>query len=534
MGKMSARLESRPLLPSSITADAHSIRIKMNLKTTLFLFAFILVCLASGTADAQSPSRKIKIVTPIEIDAPLVNPDQGWGLWAGPRYFTGKPMSFEDNTSAFGDDAPLFSWILIDWMWSDLEPQEGKYEWKELDRILDYWSARGKQVYLRVWVTDDSGWDGAPGNEVCPEWLWKGGAKFHEYKGEGNSRKREPDYADESYTRVYLPKLKNFLQALAAKYDGPESAVSMWGVMGFGNWGEWHTLWSHYPWPDREMKRATLSKIVNLYAKTFRKPKIVAFVYDSDQAEVKTLDEFLYRQALDVAVSKGFGMARHGFIDGLSLVDRLAMEKYWRQTPIFGEGDWSYRAMRKDNSHGTFQENEELFAEWHVNWGHFYTDAESYKREAQEDRATLEQGLKANGLGYRLLPVSASWPEELPAGNLLLLRTTWVNRNAGRCFVRYPLRIYLTDAHGSVKFSGQDGAFDETTWVKGETYPVTSIVSIPRNLPPGEYDVRIALTDEKQTPRIRLGIAGEDGTLRYKLGTIRIVPTDVPEGTKTW
>jgi hypothetical protein len=496
-----------------------------------FLLNLVAVAAASFLVlpcQGQSDPRTIKTVVPVEINAPLVNPDQGWGLWAGPRYFTGKPMSYEDNTSAFGDDAPLFSWILVDWMWSDLEPQEEKYDWAELDRILAYWSSRGKQVYLRVWITDDSGWDGAPGNEVCPEWLWKDGARFHEYKGEGNSRKREPDYADESYERVYLPKAKRFLQAVADKYDRPASAVSTWGVMGFGNWGEWHTLWSHYPWPNREVKRATLARIIDMYAQTFHKQKIIAFVYDSDQDEVKTLDEFLYRQALDVAVSRGFGMARHGFIDGLGLVDREAMEKYWRQAPIFGEGDWSYTAMRKDHSHGTFAENEAVFAEWHVNWGHFYTDAASYKMEMRDDRATLEEGLKVGGLGYRLLPVSASWPEALPAGNLLLVRSTWVNRNSGRCFIRYPLRFYLTDASGKVKYSAEDPSFDETSWVKGETYPVTSIFAIPRDLPPGYYDIRIALTDNKQNPRIHLAIEGDDGAMRYKLGTIRIMPTNVP------
>jgi len=467
-------------------------------------------------------------VTPIEIDAPLVNPDQGWGLWAGPRYFTGKRMSFEDNTSAFGDDAPLFNWILVDWMWSDLEPEEGKYDWRELDRILSYWSARGKQVYLRVWITDDSGWDGSPGNEVCPEWLWKDGAKFHEYKGEGNSRKLEPDYADPTYGQIYLPKAKRFLQALAAKYDGPESAVNTWGVMGFGNWGEWHTLWSHYPWPSREVKRATLTKIIDMYAETFQKEKIIAFVYDSDRTEVRTLDEFLYRQALDVAVAKGFGMARHGFIDGLGLVDRLAMEKYWRQTPIFAEGNWSYHSIREDRSHGTFAENEQVFTEWHANWGHFYTDAESYKQQMRDDRATLDAGLSANGLGYRLLPTKAEWPAQLPAGNLLLLRSTWVNRNNGRCYVRYPLRVYLVDATGKVAYSAEDPSFDENSWVKGESYPVTSILPIPRDLPPAEYEIRIALTDQNQLPRIRLAIEGEDGKLRYRIGSIRIVPTDVP------
>jgi hypothetical protein len=497
-------------------------------KRLLLLLMLAGMFLSTRVGEGQGDARRIRTVTPVETDAPLVNPDQGWGLWAGPRYFTGKAMTFEDNTAAFGKDTSLFRWILVDWMWSDLEPAEGKYDWKELDRIIEYWSAQGKQVYLRVWITDDSGWDGAPGNEVVPEWLWKDGAKYHEYKGEGNSRKREPDYADESYSRVYLPKAMRFLQALAARYDGPESAVTTWGVMGFGNWGEWHTLWSHYPWPNREVKRQTLAHIIDMYAETFHKQKIIAFVYDSDQSEVKTLDEFLYRQALDVGVKDGFGMARHGFIDGLGLVDRLAMEKYWKTTPIFAEGDWSYRAMHKEHSHGTFAENEEVFAEWHANWGHFYTDAESFMQEMKYDRASLEMGLKADGLGFRLLPISASWPEELPAGNLLLVRSQWVNRNSGHCFMRYPLRYYLVDSSGQVRYSAEDPSFDETSWVKGETYPITSILGIPRDLPVGDYEIRIALTDGKQKPAIRLGIEGDDGELRYKLGTIHILATDVP------
>ena len=80
-----------------------------------------------------------------------------------------------------------------------------------------------------------------------------------------------------------------------------------------------------------------------------------------------------------------------------------------------------------------------------------------------------------------------------------------------------------------MKFSAPDATFDETSWVKGETYPVTSIVAVPRDLAPGEYDLRIALADAKGTPKIRLAVEGEDGKLRYKLGTIRIAATDVPK-----
>jgi hypothetical protein len=159
----------------------------------------LVLLVASLQGQSAFARSVVKTVAPEEIDTPLNNPYMGWGLWAGPRYYDGRPFTLEYNTAGFGDDAPLFGWVLIDWMWADLEPQEGSYYWKDLDAIMDYWAKRGKQIDLRVWVTDDPGWDGAPGNEVCPEWLWKAGAPYREYLAQGKFKKREPDYTDPSY-----------------------------------------------------------------------------------------------------------------------------------------------------------------------------------------------------------------------------------------------------------------------------------------------------------------------------------------------
>ncbi len=115
------------------------------------------------------------IVKPRELDGIVSNPWMGWGLWAGPIYFDGTVRTLAENTAAFGDDAPLFDWVLVDWMWADLEPREGEFHWDELDAVIEYWAARGKQINLRVWVTDDPGWNGAPGaDEVCPNWVYDG------------------------------------------------------------------------------------------------------------------------------------------------------------------------------------------------------------------------------------------------------------------------------------------------------------------------------------------------------------------------
>src|SRR5208337_76782 len=153
-------------------------------------------------------------------------------------------------------------------------------------------------------------------------------------------------------------------------------------------------------WPNAQVKHNVLSKIINLYADTFKVKQIcISYAVDGDVKEVRGLEDFVFRQALDVAVTRNFAFARHGFIDGLYTWDTKFMQKYWREYPMWAEGDWSYTDVKNHGTHGTLDENLDVMLAWHSNFAHFYMDAESYRRAAREDRAFLERGLKSGGLG---------------------------------------------------------------------------------------------------------------------------------------
>ena len=93
--------------------------------------------------------------------------------------------------------------------------------------------------------------------------------------------------------------------------------VFLWGVMGYGNWGEWHVLESHYPWPNVETKHQVLSNLVDFYADTYKNnPLVIAYCFDADNEQVTSLPDFLYRQGLDEAIKRHFALERRGFIDG--------------------------------------------------------------------------------------------------------------------------------------------------------------------------------------------------------------------------
>ncbi len=482
------------------------------------------------------------ILRPTEIHDVLQNPWMGWGLWAGPVYFDGTPRSLADNTTAFGDDAPLFQWVLLDWMWADLEPKEGEFHWKPLDAVIQYWAQRGKQINLRIWVTDDPGWNGAPGAaKTCPDWVYDSGLCFHAYVGEGGVAKRESDYADPSFKTVFMPRLKKMLAAVADRYDRPGHPFNFFGNMGYGQWGEWHTMWSNYAWPSKQVKHDVLAGLVNLYADTFKHMDLaISYCFDSynygegtptgrkdRQAFMENLmrdqvDDFLYRQGLDVALQRGYLLGRHGFIDGLYFTDRQIMEWEWLRRALYAEANWSYNDVKDHGTHGTIDENVDIMLEWHSTYGHFYTDAASYRRTIRDDAAVFERGLKAGGLGYRFVLEEVSFPERINPGQLLLLRQRWANRNVARLHKRHVLKMYLIGADGKVAYEEKDRAFDPTSWINGQPVSLTSVFHLPKELPAGLYDLTIAMTDLDGTPRIALAIDGDDGQHRYKLGKIEV------------
>lgn len=478
-------------------------------------------CLAANNKDVTVT------VAPTRIATPISDPYMGWGIWVGRRQFGYTEQSFtvSEDTTGFGDNAPLFNWVLVDWDWASLEPEEGKFDWSQFDQVIDYWKARHKQFVVRFWVTDDSGWSGHRGAPVIPNWLWAKGLRYDTYKGNSGVLTREPSYADPTYRSIYLPALKKFLEAFAARYDKPGTPVILLQVMGYGHWADWATWYSHYKFPSLQVKHEVLADIMKVYIDTFHHIKLFEMAAaDWDKADFQTMQDQMYTKALDVAVAHHFALIWTGFIDGLGGWDRDIMEKYWKEDPIIAEGNWNYNDMMNQKVHGTFEENLEVALSWHANFIHFYFDAPSYKRVMREQPDVVKEGLEPGGLGYRLVPTRLSWPGEIPAGNLLVVRQSWENLNVGRLYVQHPLKLYLTDAEGKTKYSEIDTSFDERSWVRGKTYSLISVFHLPKDLAAGTYDVRIALVNAEGNPRIQMGIEGEDGEKRYTVGTIRILP----------
>ena len=213
--------------------------------------------------------------------------------------------------------------------------------------------------------------------------------------------------------------------------------------MGYGDWGEWHVMWSHYKFPSREAKRAILIKVINTYTDIFtpnqsgKRPLrelAMAHVYDDDCGGDTPLKEAMWRQALDVGVGYGVALTRNGYVDGLSGWPQDLMAKYWKTNPLIAEGNWSYDQVKDDKTHGTMKEHVDRFIQIHNMYAHIYMHANSYKRALAEDRKELERMPNQVESATGSCRSTLNWPRQVASGESVHLRQEWANRNFALVF----------------------------------------------------------------------------------------------------
>lgn len=152
------------------------------------------------------------------------------------------------------------------WMWSELEPQEGSYNFALIDNALQSARAGGQTLEFRVML------ESPPDIEQgLPPWLVHKGVKLRQTSCEGSHS--SPDLND-PILRQYHNKL---IQALGQRYDGHPDLGSI-DIGSVGLWGEWH----EYCAPGLMPSVATRRAIIDLYYAAFPRTPVVQLVDDVD------------------------------------------------------------------------------------------------------------------------------------------------------------------------------------------------------------------------------------------------------------
>jgi len=438
----------------------------------------LLVCICANAAGADRPSPDQKAVTVrfTEIDDILANPGKGWMTSQRlPRRTPRLPCSV--------------AYFRLNW--GDIEPVEGKPQWKLIDESIDAWQEHDVRIAFRIMTANAHTRD----YYCSPKWLFDAGCQSYEYVRGGPDTmaggKRilriEPDYGDP----VFLKKHGDFIKALADRYDG-HSRVEFLDIGSYGIWGEWHTP-NGKPWPVRR-------QIIDMYVEGFRKTPLVQM---SDDAE-----------ALAYSIAHGAGFRRDGvgspwhqktWIGSAKYADVAGFADCWKHAPVVFEWFGPYDFLKRRE--WSFDNAIQFILSNH---GTYIND--NLGQVPEEALPKLHK--LARQSGYRFVLREISHAASVAPGDRLTIHMKWANVGVGKLYRKYPLVLYLLDGEGKIASSNEQTGVDPTTWPPGD-HDVTGHIELPPSLRDGTYSLGIALIDpHTQKPAIRLAIdAPRDGRM---------------------
>ena len=135
-------------------------------------------------------------------------------------------LEFAGNQGSIALDHESSIGINVLMNWSELEPQEGVYDWSELDNALAIADEHGKRVAPRVYTNaSDFG-------VATPDWVFAAGARG--FIPDDDKEVVQPVPTDP----VFREKFGAFLRALGERYDGDPAIEFFQTNAGMGTFGE--------------------------------------------------------------------------------------------------------------------------------------------------------------------------------------------------------------------------------------------------------------------------------------------------------
>lgn len=201
--------------------------------------------------------------------------------------------------------------------WSQLEPEEGKYNWDFFDEPIDRWANAGKKIILSPLTVGEGK---LPSNLISgtPSWVFEKGAEYVVHKNKDASENFIPLYSDQ----IYLEKYHNFIKALASHYnDNPFLEMVQ---IGMGLWGETiisSGLWEDKPelvkWENKLTKLAwtrSVKKVIDYYSKSFKNTLLCLLISHPGEEYLDTVYEYSAYAASNKIMLQYCGQTQEPFL----------------------------------------------------------------------------------------------------------------------------------------------------------------------------------------------------------------------------
>ena len=118
----------------------------------------------------------------------------------------------------------------------------------------------------------------------------------------------------------------------------------------------------------------------------------------------------------------------------------------------------------------------------------------------------MEEFLKR--IGYRFVLRHFTHDQEVAPGHALQFTSVWENIGVAPIYHPWPLAYRLRSDRGQIVTQWVSEA-DLKTWLPGSLYEVYERRTVPVDVPPGSYDLDVAILDQdRQSAHVYLAIEG--------------------------
>jgi Beta-galactosidase len=215
---------------------------------------------------------------------------------------------FGSNLSALAAN-PYIAGAHLGFYWSELEPQQGQYDWSPIDQAMAPWISHGKQVILRVSTSGWTSWAPPYSQNGTPAWVY--------HLGVASVTETDGSVLPQYWNPLFLQHFAEFVRAFALRYDGNPKVAYI--DVGLGVGGEAKvdshnsnpnqlTLWKQIGYTNA-LWWSTVQSIMQAYTTSFSHTSLAVM---PDKVFLEKTDGYTEALLLDYAVLHGLWLQDNG------------------------------------------------------------------------------------------------------------------------------------------------------------------------------------------------------------------------------
>ena len=454
----------------------------------VFFWARNMIPLTKNTDVERLNAEPITFSLP-ENDALITkNPGKGWI-----RYTTEEGGEYAAYTQKADDYSET---AYTRFTWNALEPTEGNYDWSPIENGIEKYGARGMKFSFGV-----MGMDTSTARPTTPEWVFNAGAAHVTDK----NGIKQPQQADD----VYMAKMKNFVTALANKYDG-DTRIEFIDIRSYGNYGEFHGIYAPdgYTSLTPEQKQAH----IDMYADAFKKTQLICATGAFYRNQGGYLDS-------SYIINSGVGIRNDAAYD-----IQYEVAHFHGYEPAVSELAPNYLDFK-----AKYGFNLEQYLEY-VKEGKFsYLDIGEWGNSSAAFVKEQEPVIKylTNKLGYHLVATDVTMPSLAEPGETFNVNIGWVNKGITYLYKDAVIDVALLDKDDKVVATFRSTANPAKTWAPDTPVDDKVAVTMPDSLPSGNYKLAVGIGlngdgyQDDKVPDLEIGNYGKTADKWYVFANVQ-------------